>query len=194
MKTIFKRWLPMAFVITVLFGAVYLCLQQTIRQGYNWPQINAVNDVSFQLSHATAQDKALAPYATTPIDQTGSLFVILYNDNGQAIQSSAQLDGGTPAIPLGVLKSSDSAPAYHAVTWQPKSDVRIAAVVERINQDNKVIYVVAGRNLAQPEQLTSSLLFLCSVGWLGAVSAALLLIAIFEPKTRERLRRRSYPN
>ncbi|HEX4662632.1 MAG TPA: hypothetical protein VH144_03385 [Candidatus Saccharimonadales bacterium] len=188
MKPILQRWLPLAFILSVAIGAIYIVAQQVIRQSYNWPQINAANEISDSLHRSKSIDSLLAHYtAPTSIDVSDSTFVIIYDVAGNVVKSGAKLGDNTPVIVKDVLFNADEAPAYHAVTWAPQPDVRIAAVVQKVNVGDTVRYVLAGRNLSQPEHLTEYLLLLCSFGWAVGVFGSLMLITIIEPKRRARL-------
>lgn len=188
MKSILQRWLPLAFILSVAMGSIYVIAQQMIRQSYNWPQISAANEVSDALHKNKSIDSLVTRYsAPSTIDISDSTFVIIYDVAGNVIKSGAKLGDNTPTIPKDVLFNADQAPAYHAVTWAPQPDVRIAAVVQKVNFGDTVRYVLAGRNLSQPEHMVEYLLLLCSFGWAVGVFGSLVLITIIEPKRRSRL-------
>jgi len=185
MKPILRQWLPLACVITVLFAALYVIPQQLLRQSYNWPQIDAVNEASSQLRAGQSEQSVLSQHVmNAPIDRTGSLFVMLYDENGQPTEGSGRLDGNLPAIPYGVLLSSNVAPTVKNITWAPRADVRIAASIQKINLNNATRYVVAGRNLAQPEQLVGYLLLLVAISWLVSLCGSLGVVSLLVAKRR----------
>lgn len=185
MKPIIQRWLPLAFIISVVFAGIYITIQQIIRQSYNWPQISAVNELSYTLAHNQSIDQLMNRYtAPAPIDRSDSVFAIVYDVSGKVVKSGAKLDDKTPDIVKDVLFNSDEAPSYHMVTWAPKPEVRIAAVVQKVNVGDTVRYVLAGRNLNQPEQMTEYLLLLCVFGWAVGIFGSLVLITLIEPKRR----------
>lgn len=188
MKPILQRWLPLAFIVSVVFAGLYITIQQTIRQSYNWPQISAANELSYALSHNQSIDLLINRYsAPAPIDRSDSVFAIVYDVSGKVLKSGAKLDDKTPEIVKDVLFNSDEAPSYRTVTWAPKPEVRIATVVQKVNVGDTVRYILAGRNLNQPEQMIEYLLLLCVFGWAVGIFGSLLLITMIEPKRRNRL-------
>jgi len=190
MKSLLKAWLPIAVTATILIGFVYAALQQTIRLSYNWPQVDIVNDASYQLTHGMTVDALLKKYSlTTPIDTTGSAFLNVYSEDGRAMGGDGYLDGQLATPPVGYLQNSDSSPSYHAQTWAPQPDVRIAAVAQRVAIGNQTLFLVAGRNLNNPEQLTSYLLLVSGLIWAGTIMISLFFAALSLPRTRERARK-----
>ena len=62
------------------------------------------------------------------------------------------------------------------VTWQPRSDVRIASVVTKTANG----YVVAGRNMREVEARESTVLKLAALGWIVA-NVALICLWLLTP-------------
>lgn len=126
---VFVRWLPFAVVTTIIFGTIYLAVQQDsaalIASG------GPLSKLNFQ---PVAVDKSLAP------------FLIVYDQDGKITYASAILDGQVPGLPnevlVSVLRNDES-----RQTWQPKLGVRIAMVVVP-NSGNKG-YVLAGQSLRE---------------------------------------------
>lgn len=190
MKQLLKAWLPLAISLSLVFGCLYVVLQQAIRHSFDWPQIDAVNDVSYQLTHNHASSvQAIKKYSLNlPIDSTSELFVNIYDGTGKPVILGGQLGSNTISPPIGYLSSSDPMPSTHAQTWAPQPDVRIAAVVQRANVNATTYYIVAGRNLKLAEQLTSYLLFLLSLAWVVTMTISLLVQALLIAKhTRRRV-------
>lgn len=98
-------------------------------------------------------------------------FVIVYDDGGRVLASSARLDGMTPAPPAGVFDYV-RAHGEERLTWQPRRGVRIAAVVTRSVNG----FVLAGRNLREVESREALVFKLAALGWL---CANLALMAIW---------------
>ena len=125
--------MPSALVATLcgdhrrLWTRVRRRLQQELRQAANDPQIQLAEDAASSLADGTP---AASLVATTKVDMASSLapFLIIYDNHDTVISSSATLDDRTPRLPTEVLSSARSA-GEDRVTWEPSSEVRIAAVV-----------------------------------------------------------------
>jgi hypothetical protein len=76
-------------------------------------------------------------------------FLIVYDDAGKPIGSSANLDGRAPGPPAGVF---DYARQHGEdwITWQPRRGVRIASIVKRVSGPHPG-FVLAGRSLQEVE-------------------------------------------
>jgi hypothetical protein len=152
---------------TFIAGAGYAISQQVLRMSANDPQIQLAED------GATRLREGEAPAAVVPerhVDMASSLapFVIVYDDSGLSVASSAKLDGRIPTPPRGVL---DNVRSYgeDRVTWQPRPGVRIASVVTRTPGG----FLVAGRNMREVQIREDRVLKLAAVAWLVANSAVL---------------------
>ena len=147
---------------TFVAGTGYLISQQVLRMSANDPQIQLAEDGAQQLS---AGEDAIRLVPEHQVDMSTSLtpFVIVYDDAGRPIASSARLDGSTPRPPRGVFDFVRSN-REERVTWQPRPGVRIAAVVTRSPNG----FVVAGRNMREVEDRETLVLKLAATGWLFA--------------------------
>src|SRR4051812_19741980 len=94
---VFLYWLPVALIITVLSGLVYVAVQQNFRQSANDPQIQMAEDAAAALE-AGAQPQAVV--GTGKVDMARSLapFLIVYDDQGQPLAASVQLNGQIPTV------------------------------------------------------------------------------------------------
>jgi hypothetical protein len=148
-----------AAVTTVLFGTVYVTGQQILRLSANEPQTYQAQLVANQLNHGATPESLTQPKFSV---DSGSLapFIIIYNHDGKVVASQVTVRGSAPVIPIGVLHNSDNS-TYHAVTWQPTSDVRLASITVRA----KNYYVVAARSLVDVEHRTDMLGLLVAFGW-----------------------------
>ncbi|CAN5449787.1 hypothetical protein BH10PAT3_BH10PAT3_4310 [soil metagenome] len=157
-----KKYLkPLALftVITIIFGTIYVSAQQILRMGANDPQIQMAQDTAAKLNN----DNKPAALAGDKIDVSTSLapFTLIYDKQGKNV-SSAAYTGSQPLrdISFGVLQSTGS--GYNAVTWQPETNVRLAAVVVKAND----YFVVSARNIVEVEKCESTVLWLAALGWL----------------------------
>lgn len=176
---ILRVWLPIAVITAAFCGLAYLTVQQSLRQGANDPQIQMAEDAASALAQGWNAE-ALVPLSTVDIARSLAPFMIIYDDAGNVLASSAVLHVVTPDLPAGVL---DYTRAYgeDRVTWQPEEGVRIAAVVIRY-EGTQSGFVLAGRSLREVEAReaqTQQLAGLALVVTLAASLAAVLLGEFF---------------
>jgi len=172
-----KYWLPIGFITTCLIGLIYLSVQQDLRIGANDPQIQMSEDAATNLS----QGVPIQSVITTPskIDLSKSLapFLIVYDDSGNPIASSGELDNQTPKLPKGVLDFARSN-KQDKFTWQPENGVRVAAVITRFEGYQKG-FVLSGRSLREVEKRESQLSVNTFAAWVVTMVGSLLLSFIF---------------
>jgi hypothetical protein len=96
------------------------------------------------------------------LDVTTSLqpFVIIYDKNYKPLAGTGYLDGKLPSIDKGVLQNTTT-DHNNAVTWEPKSGVRIATVTVKVGN----YYVLGGQSLRLTESRADMLLKLAVLGW-----------------------------
>lgn len=167
---IWRQWVPIAVAVTLVCGIVYLIAQQQIRLGTNEPQVQMAEDTAAAL---TGGEDPVDLTGTHPIDIARSLaaYLVIYDEKGQPLAWSGELDQAAPTVPQGVLTSARDH-GENRVTWQPRPGVRSALVVVPY-QGARTGFVLAGRSLRESEALSSTLLLLVGFGWLGT------LIAVF---------------
>jgi hypothetical protein len=168
----FEDQLPILAAVTILSGLVYLAVQQDIRIGGNDPQIQLAEDAATSIGNGTTPQLAI-PSSKVNVDKSLAPFMIIYDDKGNVLASSALLDGKTPALPSGVFESV-RASGEARFTWQPQVGVRLASVVTRFSQRAKG-FVLAGRNMREIEKREDQLLLQVEAGWLAAMVAVLLI-------------------
>lgn len=151
-------WLAAVVLVTILFGAMYTLVQQTLRLGANDPQIQMAEDAAAQLNGGARP----APLIGGRVDIGKSLapFILIYDKSGNVAAGSGYLNGAIPALPRGVLTHAKGS-SYNAVTWQPKDNVRIASVT--VAADN--YYVLSGRSLRETESRANGLAKLVGASW-----------------------------
>jgi len=173
--SLFRRaisyWLPIAAAITALSGLFYVVAQQIYRQSANDPQIQLAEDTAAQLE-AGAQPQALVGSNKVDIARSLAPFLIIYDDTGNPIASSAQLNGQTPSLPSGVFtdvrKSGDD-----RITWQPQEGVRSATIITHFAGPHPG-FVLAGRSLTEVEKRVDQLAPLVGLGWLSTLAGTLV--------------------
>jgi hypothetical protein len=166
---------------TLVLGISYAIVQQTYRQGANDPQIMVAHDVADALAAGKTPDEVVS---NETIDPSVSLapFIIVFDAAQKPVISSAQLDGATPVPPAGVLDASKTS-GENRVTWQPRRDTRIAAVVVPV-EGGAGGFVLAGRSLRVVEQRVDSLTLMVALGWLGTMVATFAAVAFAQRVAR----------
>ena len=176
---ILRTWLPLAFVTTVVFAAMYLGVQQTWRLGANQLPERLAEDGAV----AMAQGATPASLVGTPVvDAEVSLapWVVVYDRNGAPVAWGATIDGKPAQVPKGVFTNvEDSGPHGDQVTWQPRPGLRQAIVVQKVRSEAGG-YVAAGKSLREVETVIdlAGLAFLAA--WIVAIAGSLAVVAALE--------------
>ena len=162
----FKAWVPLGAAIIMLSGTAYLATQQNYRLSANDPQSQIAEDIASAIKQGTPPDSIVPATGTTDIANSLSAFVLIYDGSGKQIGSSAILDGKNPEFPTSVFDSVKKS-GEEAVTWQPKSGVRMATVVTHYNSTASGTpdgYIVAGRSLREVEKRINNLGLITLIG------------------------------
>jgi hypothetical protein len=159
---------------TFIAGTGYFISQQVLRMSANDPQLQLAEDAAQRLNAGEDVARILPDHK---VDMAASLapFVIVYDNAGRPVASSASLDGATPTPPRGVFEFVRSN-REESVTWQPRPDVRIASVVTRTADG----FVVAGRNMREVSIREDRVFKLAAMGWVAA-NLALTTIWLLTP-------------
>jgi hypothetical protein len=169
-----KLILLIAALATIVTLFAYAAVQQVLRQSANDPQIQLAEDGAYALSNGVAA----ATIASSPqVDAARSLapFVMVIAPNGSVEASSGNIGGKVMTPPAGSLAYARH---HHEdrITWQPKGNVRLAAVVVW-NSGPHPGYVVAARNLREVEIREGRIGQLASIT-IGAIVALSAIIAV----------------
>lgn len=173
-----RAWLPLAIIIVVMSGLVYVAVQQNYRQSANDPQIQIAEDITNAIEAGTPAASIAPPTGTTDIAKSLSPFVLIYDDTGKLIGSSAVIGGKNPSFPSSVFDSVKQH-GQENITWQPQTGVRIAAVVSRYSGAESG-YVVAGRSLTEIEKREHMLTVMTGLSALFALILTFLVCWLFE--------------
>jgi hypothetical protein len=186
-------WLPIAVVITILSGLIYISVQQSYRQNMNDPQIQIAEDIATSLSAGESPQKLIAPFEHIDISKSLSPYVIIVDHNLKPIVSSAELDGKIPLPPAGVfgsvkkyinfigseLSREGADRRENRVTWQPRQDVRSAIVVIPYTHGTDSGFVLAGRSLREVEVRVQNLTLFVFLAWIASLISSFILIVCF---------------
>lgn len=176
-------WLAVSIAATILAGLVYVAVQQDLRLSANDPQIQMAQDIAAQLS-AGVPVQTLVPLDKVDLNKSLAPFIIIFDDSGSPLGSSAQLDGKTPVPPHGVFNFTRTQ-GEDRLTWQPKDQVREAAVVERYQNASQSGFVLVGRSLKEVEEREDQTIGLTVLAWV-ALMLSQIGLALWNRKAPKR--------
>ena len=162
-------FLPAALVLTVACGVTYVSVQQVLRGGANDPQVQLAEDGAAALTAGAGPESlvgagsavvGLAGAGVVDVATSLAPFVVVYDAAGAPLASNGRLDGTLPVPPVGVLRAAAGS-GRNAVTWQPRSGVRIATVTVPWSGGT----VLAGRSLRVVEEREDLALVLVAAAW-----------------------------
>ena len=182
---ILKKWLPLAIASAGLCGLVYLTGQQTLRMSANDPQIQMAEDAASALNGGASVD-SIVPATKVELETSLAPFMIVFDDSGKVLATSATLHGAIPVYPAGVLDYTRQN-GEDRVTWQPENGVRMATVVTRYDNG----FVLAGRSLREVEIRESNLEKISGIAMLVIWAVTLFVITLGEVVGRKTVTGRS---
>jgi hypothetical protein len=151
--------LILAVLFTIAFGTMYTLMQQYGRSSANDAPTQLAESIAMQFKDATSQ--STLPLGKLNIATSLQPFVVIYGKNYKPLAGTGYLDGKLPSIDKGVLQHTTTN-QNNAVTWEPKSGVRIAAVTTKVGD----YYVLGGQSLRLTESRADMLLKLTALSWL----------------------------
>lgn len=170
-QTIFVIHLAAAIIISGIILFIYASVQQVHRSMANDPQLQKARDICYAISHGKPYS-GLFPSDTIEASISSAVFAVLYNEDGSPQQSSALLDGKLPQLPNGVIQFTKQN-NEDVITWQPRSGVRLAMVVEKIPAPASG-YIAVGRSLKETEERTQDLVNMMLITWASCMGVLLL--------------------
>lgn len=175
---VIRYFLPLGFIITLFAGMLYGVSQQIVRHLANSPQIQLAEDISAEMSQNQNTASSL-PSKQTDIANSLATFVIIFDDQGRVVSSSAMLHGQVPSFPQSVFPSVMQS-GEDRITWQPEPGVRVAAVITRF-AGAKQGFVLVGRSLRETEDLEDHLFKITIFGWGVGMIVTLFVSLIVVP-------------
>jgi len=151
--------LLLVILVTIIFGTMYVLLQQYGRSSANDQPMALAQSVADEFKNASNQ--STLPLGKLDITTSLQPFVIIYNKTYKPVAGTGYLDGKLPVIDKGVLQNTKT-DSYHKVTWEPKSGTRIATVVVKVGD----YYILGGQSLKPTEDRDSQMFKLVALGWL----------------------------
>lgn len=183
MRQNFRQFLPLGLAITLISGLIFAVAQQNYRLGVNDVPVQISQDVAGVLESGR-DPKQVIPAAPIDIAKSLAVFAIAYDDSGNVIVSSAQLDGKAPELPKGVLDYA-RAHGQSRISWQPRQGVRSAIIVTRFNGE-KPGFILVGRSLAEAEKMISMLSKEVGLGWIVTLTATFIATVVFSDKKKRK--------
>ncbi len=173
----YRPLLAVTLVLVVIYGTIYVSIQQMQREDADWPQIQMAENAATLLN----ENQPPRMFSGTNVDISKSLetFTNVYDLNGDPVTGSGYLDNALATVPKGILTAAKGKD-YHIVTWQPKSGVRIAAVTVKSDK----YYVLSGRSLKEVEKNESKTLVYAVLGGLISLAIAATYFATRPDETR----------
>lgn len=149
--TKYSRHVPLVgaiAIVVVVFGTIYAVATTVLQMNANWPQTQLAQDGAVKLDGGATPQSLIG--SNVDASRSLALFTNIYDKTGRPIAGAGYIEGKIAQISRSALKNADEK-AYSTFTWQPKSGVRLAAVVVRA----KNYYVVSGRSLAEIDKTVS---------------------------------------
>ncbi|MDB5260446.1 MAG: hypothetical protein JWN37_677 [Candidatus Nomurabacteria bacterium] len=152
-------------LLLVLFG--YAEIQHMARANANDPQVQISEDIVSALGQNIAPQAITGP-TQVDVSKTLAPFVIIYDANGTAVASSAQIGGQIPTPPAGVFDVA-KASGENRLTWQPNETNRFAAVIKSYQNGDTNGYVLVARSMREVEARNREALELAIAAWIAMV-------------------------
>jgi hypothetical protein len=158
-------------IVTVLCGLVYVAVQHSHRSNANDPQLQ----IAMDLKHAVETNQPTVKWMSgdsIEISKSLSVFKTFYDASGEPLQSTGFLDAQVPRMPKGVFAFTTKC-RENVITWQPRTGVRVAMVVEAVKSP-QIAFVAVGRSLKEVEKRESTLVTMVLVAWLVCMGVIFL--------------------
>lgn len=176
----------LGLILSLLGGAGMTTMQQLLRRGADQPQALMVSLAASRLANGESPNEVI-PAGHIEIRGDLEPFLIYYDERGIPRTGTGSLDQALPVPPPGVFEYLRTHPD-DSFTWQPRHDVRIATVMQRI-QGPHAGFLLAGRSLLLVEKQESLLYHLSVVSWL----VVLLLLTLGAALLSRHARKQSEP-
>jgi hypothetical protein len=151
-------WLAAGIIITLIFGSVYVTLQQIGRHLANAAPAAAAAAQVQQMGSGTLTGPRLELTADSGV------FVMVFGADNQPTSTTVTLHGALPVLPAGVLETARTS-GSDFVTWQPEPGLRMAVVARQAAGN----VIVAGQSLTPFEDSDRMSLLFLAAGWLGSM-------------------------
>lgn len=167
-----KEIVLVVFVLTAVFGTIYMVVQQANRQGANDPQLGLAQDIASALGQNN-QPSVFESATKVDMDKSLSPFLIITDESGKTVVTTGQIGTNSPTPPKGVFDAAKKS-GQNRVTWQPQKGVRIALVVIPYNHG----FVAVGRSLKEIEDRDGSLMKKIAIAWVLTVFGSIVIMGV----------------
>jgi predicted secreted protein len=173
---VFRAWLAIVGVATLVLGASYAMVQQSTRL--------SADDLPLTTSQVAKQElqngsdaKDVVPTLKTNLRSDTSVFMVITDSSQHVLASSAVVDNKTPLPPQGVFDYTNAHGTDH-FTWEPASGVRLATRVIKYGQAPDNGYIITGQSLKPYEDRISTYTLLALAAWLAVIAWSYLLLLL----------------
>ena len=182
MRKIIKA-LFFVLIISVIFGTVYVAIQQVLRMDANDPQIQMAEDAAMELSKGS-DPASFMPLDRSTFDMSQRLapFVMIFDEQGTLLESSARLHDSLAVPPIGTFEYA-RVHGEDRFTWQPENGVRNATILRHFAGSHSG-FVLVGRSLREVETREHTLFMLVAFGWLASVVLSFGFILWYNKNTQ----------
>ena len=164
-------WIVLAAVSTALAGLGYVVTQQTIRMSANLDPLKATLQIKDILKQGVDPSRIIPP-TQLELKDNYSVFAAVFDEKGNALSSSVMVDGKTPNLPAGLFENAKMK-GENKFTWEPKSNLREAAVVVPYNAEvtegtsTKATsgFILSGQPLTEYEKNIEVIMRLAVAAW-----------------------------
>ncbi len=158
-------WLPLAITVSMIYGFVYLAIQQNIRIAANETPLTIAEDIRGRLEKGATPVQAVKALEDVDMKKSLSPFATVYNNAGAMIWSSALLDGRKAKIPMGILTTAKEK-GINKITWEPAPGARNAIVVLPYTLDGIDGFVMAGQSMREVQNRIQAVAQQLLLGWM----------------------------
>jgi len=173
----FVRWVIMSVIITMIFGTIYLAVQQNYRLSAYDPQIQISEDLADALASGLPIDNVKNNLNTMDIAKSLNTFIMVFDDTGASVASSALLNNTTPSLSAGIFSYAKKN-GQDKLTWQPQKGVRHAIVLTHYKTATSGGFVLVGRSLREIEMRESLLNLQVGLPWLAVIVFTFLIAVL----------------
>ncbi len=174
-RNVLTRWFPFALGITLIAGAAYFFVPRFAGASSTATLSSRAQQIASELDAGKQAQDFLSGEEIVDINQAGSSYVLITDQTGKTIASSATFNGQVLSMPAGMF-TFVSEQGWDGAEWQPAPGVRQELSLRKFQSG----YVVVGRKAASADDADPGLRRMVIALWGAGLAAALGLVA-FKP-------------
>lgn len=182
-RYLFRTWVPLAVLATCIAGMIYIVAQQSIRLSAEDPQVQLVEDAATSLENGASPSSILP--RTIDISESLSPFVMVFDDAGNIVASSALVNGAPLTLPDGVFVDAAARGDVRFTLEQPTGERSAVALISYTG--TLPGFVLAGRSLREPEARIRKLGTDILVLYLSTLAVTLMATSVVGLLTRNNI-------